>query len=281
MVFHAAYGYSGFDEPGSTRRKAIVCSFKIAVTSIAAFAAISVTGSVSRADTRSGFFIADAGATSVRYLFMNDNRDAVSSYLEAILPSAEAPDGLRRVKLLGKRTGESFFFGPYLAVRDGDGYTLTTIGADGHISQQRFFRTNVRTIDALATVLCANAMRDRMRSARSLDTVEVRSDNAALAVAQGNADRLSRLARNARGDADASLDTSGATLAQNLSRIQAMAAADVAEQSGVAAAHAASISERLMTTAIADVTRLQSNIDRVTARARAASLRLIGSSTDR
>jgi hypothetical protein len=98
---------------------------------------------------------------------------------------------------------------------------------------------------------------------------------------QGNADRLSRLARNARGDADASLDTSGATLAQNLSRIQAMAAADVAEQSGVAAAHAASISERLMTTAIADVTRLQSNIDRVTARARAASLRLIGSSTDR
>jgi hypothetical protein len=182
MVFHAAYGYSGFDEPGSTRRKAIVCSFKIAVTSIAAFAAISVTGSVSRADTRSGFFIADAGATSVRYLFMNDNRDAVSSYLEAILPSAEAPDGLRRVKLLGKRTGESFFFGPYLAVRDGDGYTLTTIGADGHISQQRFFRTNVRTIDALATVLCANAMRDRMRSARSLDTVEVRSDNAALAV---------------------------------------------------------------------------------------------------
>jgi hypothetical protein len=127
MVFHAAYGYSGFDEPGSTRRKAIVCSFKIAVTSIAAFAAISVTGSVSRADTRSGFFIADAGATSVRYLFMNDNRDAVSSYLEAILPSAEAPDGLRRVKLLGKRTGESFFFGPYLAVRDGDGYTLTTI----------------------------------------------------------------------------------------------------------------------------------------------------------
>ena len=267
-------------------------NLKTVVSSAVALSALVATVAPGFADTESGFYLANSPGNSVQYLSLIDTGRFVSGYLEAIRVTPATADGQTRVQTFSSPGTGALSFGTSMAVRTANGYILTSMTPEGQVVQQRFAKANAQTVNAAILALSVSVSRARAKSqldsarasartysAMSSDDaarlakaqIAVDTASAQLSDAQRSADRLSTLARQARADANAAIDKSGVSLAQNQSRIAAMKTADDAEQSVIIAQRTANIASNALGVARAEVARLRLQMANVPEQTRATA----------
>jgi hypothetical protein len=215
--------------------------------------------------------------------------------LEQIEMSPTAPDGQIRTQTFVKRRGSVLQFGSRVLTRVGRGYEMTTTTQDGRLEQTVFVRSTAGSVNSSIVALSASVNHKRVQTdlqsaAAELRTygvisaddsrrlaraqLEVASAAAELRKAQLMADRLSAVARQAHSEANAKIDEPGVSFQQNQARLAALNAADAAEQNAVLAQHAADVAGTALSTALADVTALQTHLAQVSRLTRALAARV-------
>ncbi len=241
------------------------------------------------------YFLAYQPGVSVQYLALDNSGSNASGFLETVRLASAAPGGESRVQTFSNSGGSSLSFGTNRARRTAQGYTLTTMTQGGNIVELRFVRSTASAINASISALSTRVGRNRIAADRvsgnsqlkdnkTLSAIDVEQlaagqvaiDAAAtlLNAAQVKADRLRTSARQARLAANATIDETGVSLAQNQRRMVAMTIADDAEQAVIIAQHLADLAAMDYHTARAVVVQLRLRIADIAERSRILIARL-------
>ncbi len=180
-------------------------------------------------------------------------------------------------------------------MRDGDGYVLTFAASTGQVDEERFSRATIGRVNGSVAALSASVARMQAQNDLNVARAELTADTSAtgaqgerLAQAQRiidisrnaqtdlqrRADALWAVARKLRLDANAAINTPGASFAQNQRSVGAMKIADDAALSARAAQHDADAAGQNAMLAAADLTALNASIAALTERVRVLSDRL-------